>query len=646
MAQDDVQEDVNTIPPVTIEDFSPVSPLVNSETDAVMLQDSGASTLDANLNNGFFIKYYEFRRMLILKKTALEEVSKNTIFYAKDMNGKKLKSLHVFTYNLENGKIVKTELRENDIFFEETKSNLKSLKFTFPNMKVGSIIEFEYSERLNSTDLENWYFQSDYPKLKSVYTVILPDLFNFSIQFQNKKYLTNTNKKTVVKTVFSSVFEYLNSTITTISWTFENVPAMREEPYTSTVKNFLACVKFQISARPQKPGVTLAVLRDWQEVCNNIMNSSEFGVPISDPSSFIKKQAIVFTEGKSTDLQKAKAIYSGVRDHFKVSSRGIFSTNDQTLNDIYKAGTGIVGEINSILIAMLRSQKIQADPVILATRDIGLTNQTYPLLENYNYLVCRIVVDEKIYYLDASDPTMGFGKIPLDCYNGHARVVSKKNFPVFLAPDSLKETRFIKADIRNENNSKSMILESTNLAGYYESSDFRLELKEKTLESVFNTRTQTVPFKKTLDSFSVTNLKDLDEPVILYYKMTLDPGNNSHIYFNPFLNYGLTENPFKSAQRSYPVELSFVLDKTYEMNMEIPAGYEIEEIPKSEKVFLNESDGSYEYKVEVSGNKIRVKSVLILTKAIFEPEDYVRLKDFYATMIKKQNEMIVFKKKN
>ena len=57
-----------------------------------------------------------------------------------------------------------------------------------------------------------------------------------------------------------------------------------------------------------------------------------------------------------------------------------FMRDDQTLSHIYNAATGNVGEINSVLIAMLRSQKIQTDPVILATRDEGLTNQPTPYL--------------------------------------------------------------------------------------------------------------------------------------------------------------------------------------------------------------------------------------------------------------------------
>jgi hypothetical protein len=648
-AQDDPEDHVmdSHIPPVTLADFSPVTPLVDAGTDAVVLLDSGASTLDASLEDGFFIRYYKFRRVLIRNKSVLSGLSNNTLYYSAHMNReKKLKTLRVSTYNLQNGKIIKTVVQDNDLFFEQSKGDLKSVKFSYPDMKEGSIIEMEYYEKWNSTDLQDWNFQGDYPKIKSVYTVTLPDLFNFSIQFRNKKYLTSTKKSEVVKSVFSSNFEYLDSKITTISWTYENIPPMREEPYTSTVENFLASVRFQISARPLRPGTTVGVLRDWQEVCNNILNSESFGSAISSPSSFMKKQANQFTEGKSTELQKAMAIFAGVRDHFKVDGKGVFYSGDQTLNDIYKSGTGNVGAINTVLIAMLRTQKIQADPVILGTRDMGLTNQAYPLLDNYKYLICRVKADNKIYFLDASDATMGFGKIPLECYNGHARVVTGGNFPVFLAPDSVWESKTITADIRNDHGGKFLILYLADHAGYYESSDLRSQLKSKTTDAVFKELTQTTPNKKSLDSFYISDLKNMDEPVVLHYTMTLEPVRDARIYFNPFLNMGLTENPFKSAARSYPVEMPYVSEKSYILNMEIPAGYEVEEVSKSQKILLNETEGYYDYQVETVGNLIKIKSVVVLNKAIFEPEEYNSLKDFYSAVIKKQNDMIVFKKKS
>jgi hypothetical protein len=128
--------------------------------------------------------------------------------------------------------------------------------------------------------------------------------------------------------------------------------------------------------------------------------------------------------------------------------------------------------------------------------------------------------------------------------------------------------------------------------------------------------------------------------------MTLEPHRDERIYFNPFLNEGLTENPFKSATRSYPVEMPYVSEKSYILNMEIPAGYEIDELPRSQKMTLNEADGSYEYQIQVISNTIRLKTTFILSKAIYEPGDYNSLRDFYAAILKKQADIIVFKKKS
>lgn len=123
------------------------------------------------------------------------------------------------------------------------------------------------------------------------------------------------------------------------------------------------------------------------------------------------------------------------------------------------------------------------------------------------------------------------------------------------------------------------------------------------------------------------------------------PGDNGNIYLNPLLNFGLKENPFISAERNYPVEMPFKSDKKFELKIEIPTGYVLEEVPKSEKFRLNESDGYYEYQVETTGNFIEIRSTMKINKAIFDSEDYNNLKLFFSNVIRKQNEMIVFKKK-
>jgi hypothetical protein len=189
-----------------------------------------------------------------------------------------------------------------------------------------------------------------------------------------------------------------------------------------------------------------------------------------------------------------------------------------------------------------------------------------------------------------------------------------------------------------------LTLNCTERPGYYESSEIRAEIKEKKLEAYLKSITGTKTPKGKIDSVSFIDLENLDQPLTMFYRMNLDRGSDAHIYFNPLLNSGFQENPFKSAERDYPVEMPYQSEDIFVLNMDIPNGYEVEEMPKSERIRLNEKDGSFDYLIQKDEHTIQLKSVININKAVFEPEDYNTLKQFYTEIIKKQGEMIVFKK--
>ena len=63
------------------------------------------------------------------------------------------------------------------------------------------------------------------------------------------------------------------------------------------------------------------------------------------------------------------------------------------------------------------------------------------------------------------------------------------------------------------------------------------------------------------------------------------------------------------------------------------------------RVKLNEIDGVYEYLYQVDSESIQLKSRLVLSRANFQPEEYQSLRDFFALIVKKQSELIVFRKR-
>ena len=97
--------------------------------------------------------------------------------------------------------------------------------------------------------------------------------------------------------------------------------------------------------------------------------------------------------------------------------------------------------------------------------------------------------------------------------------------------------------------------------------------------------------------------------------------------------------------RKYPVEMAYPMDETYILNMDVPDGYNVEELPKSIKITFNSTEGFFEYLAQNGEGHIQLRSRIKLDRTAYSPDEYKILRDFFAVIVKKQNEQIVFKKK-
>ena len=143
----------------------------------------------------------------------------------------------------------------------------------------------------------------------------------------------------------------------------------------------------------------------------------------------------------------------------------------------------------------------------------------------------------------------------------------------------------------------------------------------------------------------IDSLKLVEHPVKVYYEFKINNSGEEFIYMNPMLTESYKENPFKSLDRKYPVEMPYAFDETYSLLMYIPEGYVVDELPKSAKVSFNDGEGYFEYLLEKRDDQINLRSRVYFTKATFMPAEYEDLRGFFGHVVKKQNEQIVFKKK-
>jgi hypothetical protein len=640
---------------VTSDDFK-TNYVVDTSSGAVIIGDIGSTDFVGNSKGSFSIEFKRYCRIHILNKNAYDLLQVEIPIYTQGEKEEEISLLKAVTYNLENGKVVETKLDpKGQVFKEKISRNKVIRKFTFPAVREGSIIEMEY--KLKSDFLFNlrpWNFQDRYPTLWSEYVVGMPEFLNYVSLTQGYQsfYLKETKDKREsysveiprAGSVHTGGTERVNFSagITFFRWVMKDVPALKEEGFTSTISNHIARIEFQLSEY-REPFTPKKVMSTWSETVNVLMQDEDFGLPLQQPNDWLDAAMPGILKGASTSLEKARNIYTWVRDNMTCTKRNSFYIA-KTLRNTLNTKTGTEAEINLLMTAMLRKAGLQADPVILSTRDNGYAYALYPLIDRFNYVVSRLSINDEKYLLDASRPQLGFNKLGYDCYNGHARVVSDSAEGMELKPESLMEKSLTSVFISNNADGK-LVSSVQHSPGYYESYSIRSAIKDRGLKGYLDGLKKEGGDEAAISEANVDSLYNYEEPLSVKYKLTSPIEEADVWYFDPMFVKSWEQNPFKSAERYYPVEMPFAIDQTYLFRMDIPSGYAVDEMPKSVIVKLNkEDDGNFEYRTMEANGVVTIRSRLKISRTYFDPEEYDMLREFFNLVVKKQSEQIVFKK--
>lgn len=431
--------------------------------------------------------------------------------------------------------------------------------------------------------------------------------------------------------------------VTDHKWIMKDVPGLKMEKYTSTLRNHIARLQFQLSGY-KDPIVPKRIMATWPEAIRDMRENENFGRLILAVNGWLDDVLKEINVNTGTEEEKAKKIYAYVRDNFACDNHNAIRAQNN-LKTVFKNKKGSVAEINLLLIAMLKNAGITADPVLLSTKDHGYAPAMYPLMDRYNYVICRVVYGGKTVLLDASHPRLGFGKLPAKCYNGAARVINEAGDVVSLEADSLKESRLTFALLSNNGKGKWVGNVKRN-AGYYESAEIREEVTSKGKDAYFKEAQKAFSLNVKFDRHKIDSLQLYEVPVKVEYNFEVDNEDAEILYVNPLFCESKKENPFKAAERFYPVEMPYTTDETYILTMDVPQGYTVDELPKPIRLKMNEEgDAIFEYLISHSGNTVSLRTRLTVSRTFFVPDEYPMLREFFNLIVNKQNEQIVFKKK-
>lgn len=638
---------------VTPKDLAVKKYEIDTSAHAVIIAESGYTSFEANNKMGFTLNFKCYRRVHILDKKAFDLADFNFLLYKKGETEESLEDIRAVTYNLVDGKVVASELDlKNSVYKEIINKEQYRKKFTFPNVREGSVIEIAFTIKSDFLyNLQPWNFQDEYPCLWSEYKLSLPSFYSYLVltkgylpfAIQDKK--DRSESFTVINSrgMLASDRYYISANVTDFRWVMKNVPAFKEEKFTSSSRNHISRIEFQLK-EALHPLEYRNYTATWHQVIEDLLKRENFGEKLTADNFWMDEiTKPLFAEADKPG--SAKRIFYYVRDNFTCTDYSELFAG-QSLREVYKTKKGAVSEINLLLVALLKHVGLEATPVILSTREHGVTNESYPLLSQYNYVIVQVVIDGHPYYLDATEIRLAFGRLPLRCYNGHARLVNTMGAPLYFNSDTLTDRRITSVIIINDkkgNLAGSLSRQTGDIGSFY----LREAVPGKGLKNMQEEVAKLFSEDVVISNFAIDSINNHESNILLHYDFDYPEQKADRLYFNPLIGgEEIKENPFKSANRLYPVEMPYGSDYIYTLQMEVPAGFEVEELPKSVVVRLNDSgDAVFEYNISYAGNSISFRSRLIFRRANFVPQEYEMLRGFYAMIVKKESEQIVFKRK-
>ena len=630
---------------------------LDSSANATYLYKYRRTYYNYTQNQGFQLITDVHERIKIYNQEGFDYATKSILLYRDNSAREKVNNLKAYTYNLIDNKIENVKLKKDGVFDTEKSSYYNETKFTMPNVKEGSVIEYQY--KLVSpfyTNVDEFKFQHDIPIKKLTAKFEVPEYFNFKVSSKGflqvipktiskrDKIIFNDKERVyngrTVSTKFSS--SNLDFTKNISTYDMDNIPSLKDEPYVNNIDNYRASVKYEISyvKFPNSPIDYYSTT--WEDVVKTIYKNPNFGEELNK-TGYYENDIDALVSGEQDPLKKIVLIFNFVKSKVKWNEYyGKYT--DEGVRKAYKDQVGNVAEINLMLTSMLRYVGLNANPVLVSTRKNGIP--LFPTREGYNYVVSCVEMPEGTILLDATSKYSSPNVLPYRALNWDGRIITKDG-------NSTLINLYPKANSKNTITLMAKLGKEGDIDGNYRviktnhnALSYRGQYNDID-EDAFLEKLENKYGGLEITEFKVTNAKDLSKPVTETYKFVKESqadiiGNK--IYFSPLFFLATKENPFKLEKREFPVDFGYPSESVYRVIINLPEGYKVESIPETTAFALPNNLGSFKYDINQNGTTISLYISTEINQAIISSMYYNALKEYFKLLIEKENEQIVLTK--
>lgn len=581
-------------------------------------------------HTGVYLDLERHVRIKILKDKGRDQSDIHIKYYSYAGSGlETIKNLTAQTYNLDaSGNIVVTKVEKKQIFEKKLNKKYSEQVFTFPEVKAGSIIEFKYKH--TNTDFVNWYFQRAIPVRYSRYRIDFPNEIEMrAAPLCSLPYDAKRDQK---------------STREIQHFSMKDIPALRDEPYISSPDDYLQ----RIEIRPiaiNSPLQRINLQRSWPGIVRSLMQDEDFGEQL--------KRNIPRTADLDEALKPLKDPYSKmvtIHNYVKKNMEWNGYTSIWAFDGVrsaWKDKKGTNGEINLILVNLLKDAGLSASPILVRTHENGMVDITNPNTTQFDKVMAYVTIGERVYVLDATDKYTPPNLIPSDVMFSEGLMIEKfETFEwgwktLWNEKQQYKDVILINAVIDEEGKMKGNAIITSYDYARAAKMPYASQGTDKFKEKYFTAANQPV----SVDSLSFENDKNDSLPLVQKLGFSM-PVNSSgdYKYFSTNLFSGLEKNPFLADNRFSDV--FFGTNQSYSIiaNVTIPDGYAFEALPKNLRMIMPDTSISITRRVASDKKQLSMRLSLEFKKPFFPVTEYPDFKEFYKKLFDLLNEQIAIRK--
>jgi len=543
-----------------------------------------------------------------------------------------LNKIKAYVYNLENGAPVTTKVDKSSKYKSKESKYTTITKFAFPNVKNGSIIEYQYevsSPFLYS--IPQVIIESDTPSLYTEYILDAPSYVAYNVNYTGS--LAPKYRMVDEKTMYGISHK-------TYRFGYENVKGFKTEKFVKNDRNYRTKISAELHST--NFGQLKMHSSSWEEIKEKLYKDEDFGDELKKIKLAKENMPASVSETK-TDIEKADAIFNYVRNTFTWNKdRGIYTENG--IKKLIETKTGNAAEINLFLVMLLREAGLKAEPLVISTVDNGLINLVSPSIVGMNFVIAAVKIKEGFNLYDATSKQSSKNSLPPRDWNHYGVLIAKDKAVMMEVGNTTSSFNYLTTEAK--------INEDGSISGTYSDKDtgsYAMFVKESYDENAEKYKKQ---YKENYSiDFTGIDSKILEngdfESTMKFSSDNLIDKVGKKMIINPMLFLSRNTNDFDQAdERKYPIDFISAFTKVKKVTLEIPEGYIIEAMPKSKKIVTQDKEIEYSYVTEQKGNKLEILSTMKIASPDYPKEYYPAFKQIWETASKSENQVISLIKKS